>query len=65
MKIGWGVVALAVYLAAAAAILDSAAVWWVVAGLAVLAIATAAVLPAPVPEEMIIGGRNHIDCRKR
>jgi len=65
VKIGWGVTALAVYLAAAASILGAVRVWWIVAGLAVTAILVGLLLPEPVPREMITGHRNHIDSMGR
>lgn len=63
VKLGWGMIALAVYLAGAASILNSTAVWWAVAGLAVVVILTSLLLPEPVPRDMITGHRNHISGR--
>jgi predicted cobalt transporter CbtA len=63
MKIGWGVVVLAVYLAAAATIFDSAVAWWIVAGLAIIALATALSLPGPVPKELLTGSRTYLKGR--
>ena len=63
VKIGWAVIALAVYFAAAASILDATAIWWIVAGLAVIVIMTSLLLPEPVPRDMITGGPHLIDTR--
>ena len=63
VKIGWGAIFLAVYLGAAASILDATAIWWIVVGLAVAVIVTSLLLPEPVPRDMITGHRNHIDTR--
>ena len=66
VKVGWGVTALAVYLAAAALILGSVTVWWMVAALAASAILVGLLLPEPVPREMITGHRTQVDpLRKR
>lgn len=64
LRIGWGVMVLAVYLAGAAAVLDSAGVWWMVAGLAVGAIGLVAFLPEPVPRDQLVARRNSVDPRR-
>ena len=64
VKIGWGIVILATYLAGAASILDAIAVWWMVVVLALVAILTVLLLPEPVPREMITGPKNHIEARR-
>lgn len=64
VKIGWAGMALAIYFGAAASILDASAIWWIVAGLAVSVILTSLLLPEPVPRDMIVGHRNHIDTRQ-
>ena len=64
VKIGWGVIVLAVYFAAAASILHATVIWWIVAGLAVVVILTSLLLPEPLPRDMITGSRNHIDARR-
>ncbi len=61
LRIGWAVIAVAVYFATAAAVLDSIAVWWIVAGLALAVMTLTAVLPEPVPRDLIIGPRNWVD----
>ena len=65
VKIGWAAIVLAIYFAAAASILDAAAIWWAVAGLAALAIVTSLALPEPVPRDMITGGPHLIDTTPR
>jgi hypothetical protein len=66
IRIGWAATALAVYLAAAALILGSVAVWWMVAALAASAVLVGLLLPEPVPQEMITGHRTMVDpLRKR
>lgn len=63
LKIGWAAMVLAVYFAAAAAILGATAIWWLVALLAVVGMLTTLLLPEPLPRDMITGG--HIDSRGR
>ncbi len=65
VKIGWGVISLAVYFAGAASILDAAVIWWIVAGLAIIVILTTLLLPEPIPRDMITGGSHRIDTRRR
>lgn len=60
LGLGWSTVVMAAYLAGAAAILDSIAIWWLVAGLALSAMLLRALLPDPVPREYITGGRNEV-----
>lgn len=64
LRIGWAVMAFAVYLAGAAAVLDSAGVWWMVAGLAMGAIGLVAFLPEPVPKDHLVARRNSVDPRR-
>jgi hypothetical protein len=61
LRVGWGVIVLAVYLAGAAAVLDSSTVWWIVAALAIGAMAVSAALPEPVPRDEITGRRTWVD----
>ncbi|HAX81876.1 MAG TPA: hypothetical protein DCY40_04840 [Actinobacteria bacterium] len=61
VQVGWGLIALAVYLGAAASWFDTAAIWWAVAGLAVVVILTSLLLPEPVPRDMITGSAHLID----
>ncbi len=62
VRLGWALVALAIYLAGAAAILDATAIWWMVAGLASLAIVTGLLLPEPVPRTMLNEQRNRLSA---
>ena len=57
----WGVIALAVFLAAAGSMFDAAGVWWTVAGLALVVILVALLLPEPVPHDMLIESRKRLD----
>lgn len=50
--------ALSAYLAVAAVVVDVAGVWWLVAGLALLALFSGAMAPAPVPSDLITGERS-------
>lgn len=61
LRVGWGVIVLAVYFAGAAAVLDSAGIWWMVAGLAVGALGLAALLPEPVPRDQLVSRRSTVD----
>jgi predicted cobalt transporter CbtA len=63
VQVGWGVIALAVFFGAAASWFDTVAIWWLVAGLAVVVILTSLLLPEPVPRDMITGGPHRIDSR--
>ena len=65
VRIGWATIAVAVYFATAAAVLDSIGVWWIVAGLSIGVMLLMAILPEPVPREMIVGPRNWIDSRQQ
>jgi len=51
---------LSVYAAVAAVIVDVAGVWWLVAGLALLALFAGAMAPAPVPSDLITGERSRV-----
>ena len=64
LRLGWAVMVFAVYLAGAAAVLDSSSVWWVVAGLAIGALGLVAILPEPVPRDQLVGRRNSVDTRR-
>lgn len=61
VRLGWGAIALAVYLAGAAAVLDSARVWWMVAGLALSVMLLSALLPEPIPRDQIVERRTHVE----
>jgi hypothetical protein len=64
-RIGWGVVAMALYFAGAATVLDSVGVWWIVAGLGVGGMLVAAALPEPVPRDYISGAPTMVDTRQK
>jgi hypothetical protein len=61
LRAGWGVLTLAAYGVVLGLAWGAAGAWWMAAGLALLAWLVAALLPEPVPTEMITGRRNHID----
>ena len=64
VRLGWALVALAVYLAGAAAILDAVVIWWAVAGLAAVAVLTGLMLPEPVPSSMLNTAKSHVEARR-
>jgi len=65
VRIGWAALAVAVYFAAAAAILDSVGVWWMVAGVALAVMLLTAALPEPVPRDYLVSGRTMVDPLQR
>ena len=65
LRAGWAVMVLALYLTGAAAVLDSARVWWMVVGLAVGALALVAILPEPVPRDQLVARRTRVDPLQR
>jgi hypothetical protein len=65
VKVGWAAVVLALYLAAAALILESVTVWWAVAALAGGAIMVGLMLPEPVPRDMLNSHRTRVDPLQR
>jgi hypothetical protein len=65
VKVGWGAVVLALYLAAAALILESVTEWWAVAALAGGAIMVGLMLPEPVPRDMLNSHRTQVDPLQR
>jgi len=63
LRVAW-VLAVSSILLAVVAALDGLAIgWWAAAGLAALALLLGAMLPEPLPAEMITGNHNHIDVR--
>jgi len=64
LKVAWGLVMLAIVGAVMAALDGVAAGWWAAAGLAALALLMGAMLPEPLPAEMITGGHNHLGGRR-
>jgi hypothetical protein len=64
VKLGWAATALAVYFSAAAFILGSVRVWWMVAALAASAMLVGLLLPEPVPRDMLNGHRTMVDLTR-
>ena len=64
IKVGWAAVSLALYAACVAVVVGVPQAWWGAAGMAAVALLVAVLMPAPVPRELITGGRNHIDGRR-
>jgi hypothetical protein len=64
VKVGWGLTVLAVYLGAAAVVIDLDQAWWAVAALATAAILMGLMLPEPVPREMLTGHRTRVDTTR-
>jgi len=65
IKVGWVAVGFALYGAAVAVVVGIEEAWWMAAGMAGFALLVGVLMPAPVPRELITGGRNHIDARRR
>ena len=61
IKVGWAAMVVALYGAAVAVVVGMPGAWWIAAGMAAVALLVGAFIPAPVPRELITGGRNHID----
>ena len=64
IKVGWIAVGFALYGAAVAVVVGIEEAWWMAAGMAGFALLVGVLMPAPVPRELITGGRNHIDARR-
>lgn len=64
IKVGWSAVALALYGAAVAVVVGIASAWWITAVMAAFALLVGALMPAPVPRDLITGGRNRIDAHR-
>ena len=62
-RVGWIAVGFALYGAAVAVVIGIEEAWWMAAGMAGFALLVGVLMPAPVPRELITGGRNHIDAR--
>jgi len=60
VRVGWAAIAMAIYFATAAAVLDSVGVWWIVAGLALGVMLLVSALTEPVPRDLITGPKNWI-----
>lgn len=63
IKVGWIAVGFALYGAAVAVVVGVEEAWWMAAGMAGFALLVGVMMPAPVPRELITGGRNYIDAR--
>ena len=63
IKVGWTAVLLALYGAAAAVVVGIDGAWWATAGMAAFALLVGALIPAPVPRELITGNHNRINPR--
>mgnify|MGYP001828403350 CR=1 FL=1 len=64
LRMAWGLVALAVYGGVVAILVGVADAWWLAVGAAGLALVMGAMLPEPVPAEMLTRHRQHIDSRR-
>jgi len=64
IRVGWAAMALALYGAAVAVIVGIDSAWWMAAGMATFALLIGVLIPAPVPRELITGGRNRIDSHR-
>lgn len=60
LRVGWALITAAIYFAAAAAVFDSIAAWWIVVGLALGVMLLAGALPEPIPRDLIVGSRNWV-----
>jgi len=64
IKVGWLAIGLALYGAAVGVVIGIEEGWWAAAGLSGFALLVGVLIPAPVPRDLIVGGRNHIDTRR-
>jgi hypothetical protein len=64
LRIAWCMVILSVYGAGVAVLVGFRGVWWVVAGLAASAMLVAALLPEPVPADLITEARSRLDATR-
>ncbi|MFQ5947435.1 MAG: hypothetical protein ACE5KX_01060 [Acidimicrobiia bacterium] len=60
LQLGWGVLCLSLVGLVVGIALDVPEAWWASAGLAVVALLTRALLPEPLPSNLITGSRNWI-----
>lgn len=63
LRVGWAAIAVAIYFATAAALLDSIRVWWIVFGLALSVMLLMSLLPEPVPRDLITGSPTWVGPR--
>jgi ABC-type spermidine/putrescine transport system permease subunit I len=64
LRVAWGVLTLSVYGAVVAVVVGVPGAWWMAAGLAALAMLVAALLPEPVPADLITEARSHLDSHQ-
>jgi len=64
IRVGWSAIGLALYGATVAVVVGIESAWWIAAGMAAVALLVGVFMPAPVPRELITGGRNRIDPRR-
>ena len=64
LRVGWGACALAAYGAIVALVVGAAGAWWMSAGLALFALLIVALLPEPIPAELIVARRTRLDTRR-
>ncbi|MCB2223306.1 MAG: hypothetical protein KQH83_03935 [Actinobacteria bacterium] len=60
-KVAWAAVVVALYGAAVAVLVGMEQGWWAAVGGASFALLVGALLPEPVPRDLLVGARNHID----
>ena len=63
LRVAWLLAVSSILLAVVAALDNLVVGWWAAAGLAALALFLGAILPEPLPVEMITGNNNLIDGR--
>lgn len=63
VKIGWGLLTLAGYLAVAAVVVGLEKMWWLVAGLALVGLLIAVTLPEPIPHDLVVERERWVDAR--
>jgi ABC-type spermidine/putrescine transport system permease subunit I len=65
LRIAWGMLALAAYAAVVAVAVGAPSAWWMAGGLAAASMAVAALLPEPVPKDLITEARSRfVDARR-
>ena len=62
--IAWLVLILSVYGAVVAVVVGVRGAWWIVAGLAAMAMLLTALLPEPVPADLITEARSRLDSTR-
>ena len=64
LRVGWGLFALAAWGGVVALVVGAPEAWWMSAGLAVLALLLVALLPEPVPVEMLTGRKTRVNTKR-